>query len=546
MSSLRRILVIIFSALIIIGIILSIHSITKKFIITQPKEGGTLKMGIIGHPLYINPVLSSGNDCDNNLEELIFNGLYEVDGRGHLVPRLADKTEISPDKKTYTVFLRNDVFWHDGVKFTADDVVFTIKAIQNPVLKSPLRLNWTGVSVEKLGQDIVRFHLSDPYEPFLQNLTLKIIPAHIWNTIPPQNFLSAPYNLKPIGTGPYLFDNLETTSKGKIISYTLVANKEYFLGVAKINHLVLHFYPNYQEAKKAIFQGVINGLSPLPIEDYQAFQNKRNFQIKKLELPRYYAVFFNLNKKIFTKETREALDLSISRPQLIKKVLSNQALAISSPISPGFWGSTSLPSNYSPIQAREIIQKETTNPPLHFTLTLPDDPELVKVATFLQESWQNIGVQTDLQILPLSTLQNDIIPHRSYEALLFGEIISQDPDLFSFWHSSQAISPGLNLSAYRNTEIDRLIEETRQISDQNKRKDNIIQIQKILFRDKPAIFLYNPYYLYILPSYIKGDMAQKANLPAEYWNNVQNWYIYLRYHFHFYLKQSPNQQKSAL
>jgi len=530
----RKILIIIFLSLLIIGLVLSVSNIYQKFTVIQPKEGGTLKLGIIGHPLYINPVLSSGNDCDNKLEELIYNGLYSVDGKGNLIPQLAKKTEISPDGKTYTIFLKNNVLWHDGVKFTADDVIFTIQTIQNPKFKSPLYLNWTGVTVEKIGKDIIRFRLSNPYHPFLQNLTLKIIPAHIWKNIPPELFPLAQYNLKPIGTGPYIFDNLEKTKRGEITSYTLAANKNYFAGPAKIEHLILRFYNSYQQAKRGLLKGEIDGLSPLAPQDVNFFQSKRNFQIQRLELPRYYAVFFNLNKNIFTKEVREALDLSISRSQLIKEVLNNQALPLSYPISPGFWGSINATNDYSSQQARNLLKKEITNGnSLHFTLTLPDDPQLVKVASFLKKSWQGIGVRTELQILPLDTLEKDIIPHRSYEALLFGEIVGQDPDLFSFWHSSQAISPGLNLSAYRNQNLDKLLEETRQISDENKRKENIILIQKILGKDKPAIFLYNPYVLYLLPSSVKGNSVRRANYPAEYLADINHWYIYTSRHLHF-------------
>ncbi len=530
----KKVVAVISFSLLLIGLVLLLRNFYWKITAVQPEEGGILQFGLIGHPLYINPVLSSNNDCDQDISELIYDGLYAIDGKGNLIPRLAEKTEVSPDRKTYTVFLKDDILWHDGVKFSADDVVYTVETIQDPAINSPFRLKWSGVTVEKIGSGIIRFHLSNSYEPFLQNLTFKIIPKHIWQDILTNNFPTTEYNLKPIGTGPYLFDNFEKTNEGYIIRYSLVGNKNYFQGVPKIDRLIFHFFNSYPEMKEAFFQGKINGFAPLLLEDADFFANKRNYQVQQLELPRYFAVFFNLNKKIFIKEVREALDLAISRPDLIENVLNNQALGLTDPISPNFWANIDEDNNYSPDKARSLLAKETTDSsPLHFTLTLPNDPQLVKVASFLKKSWEEIDVEIELQILPRSVLEKDIIPNRSYDALLFGEMIGQDPDLFSFWHSSQTASPGLNLSAYRNKELDKLIEETRQISDIKQREKNIIQIQKILQADKPALFLYNPFFLSVLPKQIKGNNIRIANLPQEQWEDIKDWYLYTQRYFHF-------------
>jgi len=130
------------SLAIISGLIWLGTIILNKVTVFVPREGGTLTLGLVGHICYLNPILSQSNDCDRDLIELIYNGLYKIDGQGGLEPNLAEKIEISPDGKTYTVFLKDNVFWHDGLPFTADDVVFTIETIQDPKIKSPLLLNW--------------------------------------------------------------------------------------------------------------------------------------------------------------------------------------------------------------------------------------------------------------------------------------------------------------------------------------------------------------------------------------------------------------------
>ena len=525
----RKTLSFLFLCFLLTGIFLLIFNFICRFTTLKPEKGGTLHLGVIGQPSYVNPVLAQSNDYDKDLIELIYDGLYSIDGQGELVANLSEKTEISEDGKTYIIFLKNNVFWHDGMAFTADDVIFTIETIQNPSIRSPLRLNWGGVVVEKLGTHVLRFNLKNPYKPFLQNLTLKIIPKHIWENIESRNFLSTPYNLKPIGTGPYLFDSLEKNKPGKIISYSLVANENYFKKDPYISKLIFRSYDNYDLAKSGLLKKEIDGFSPVLIEDVDFFENKKNIQMASLYLPRYYAVFLNLKNPLFNqKEIRQALDLAIPRQELITEILEEQAFPLGGPFTPGFLEEEfNFSPEYSLQEAKKIIEQSEPDQRT-FILSIPDNLELIRVANYLTTCWEKIGISVELQILPLATLEKEIIQTRSYDALLFGEIIGQDPDLFSFWHSSQITDPGLNLSAYQNKNLDELLEKTKQTFDEEQRTNDLKTIQDILFEDKPALFLYNPFYLYILPQKIKGYNIQYANLPSEKFADIENWYIYTK------------------
>jgi len=518
-----------FLSFLLAGIFLLSFNFICKFTTLEPEKGGVLRLGVIGRPSYVNPVLAQSNDCDKDLIELIYDGLYSIDGQGKLIANLSEKTEISEDGRTYIIFLKDNIYWHDGMAFTADDVIFTIETIQDPSIRSPLRLNWAGVVVEKLGTHVVRFNLKNPYEPFLQNLTLKIIPKHIWENIESRNFLSADYNLRPIGTGPYLFNSLEKNKAGKIISYSLAANENYFQKEPYISKLIFHSYDNYDLAKSGLLKKEIDGFSPILIEDIDFFENKKNIQIVSLFLPRYYAVFLNSKNSLFDqKEVREALDLAIPREELITEILKSQAFILGGPFAPEFLGEefNFLPE-YSPQKAQKIIE-ELDEDQRKFVLSLPDNLELIRVANYLATYWEKIGISVELQILPLATLEKEIIQTRSYDALLFGEIIGQDPDLFSFWHSSQITDPGLNLSAYQNKNLDELLERMRQSFNEEQRMNDMKIVQDIFFKDKPALFLYNPFYLYILPKTVKGNNIQYANLPSEKFADIENWYMHTK------------------
>ena len=175
-----------------------------------PSAGGKYLEGLVGSPRFINPIYAQGSDVDRDLVEIIFSSL---------VPDLTRELKVLEDGRVYEITLKDNVFWHDGEKLTADDVIFTIKTIQNPDYKSPLRANYLGIEVQKINDYALSLKIKDPYSAFWERLEdLKIMPEHIWQDISPQNFLLTNYNLKPIGSGPYQFKNLKQNGANVIVS----------------------------------------------------------------------------------------------------------------------------------------------------------------------------------------------------------------------------------------------------------------------------------------------------------------------------------------
>lgn len=192
-----------------------------------PTLGGTLHEGIVGQPRFINPLYGETNDIDRTLIDLVFSGLLTYDSHGAIVKDLAESYHISDDGKTYDFTLRDNIYWHDGKKLTADDVVFTIKAIQNSDYKSPLRASWIDVFVQKTSDLSVEMKLKSPYNSFLETCTLKILPQHIWETIPPENVTLSLYNLQPVGSGPFHIANVSQDTTGFIKTLDLSSNRRY-------------------------------------------------------------------------------------------------------------------------------------------------------------------------------------------------------------------------------------------------------------------------------------------------------------------------------
>jgi len=543
--SLRQKIYLFILAVIFIGSFLGVvWNLNNIFLTNAAVTGGTLTEGIVGFPSHINPLLAI-TDPDRDLTNLIYSGLMKVNSTGEIIPDLAETYSVSPDGLIYTFTLKKDLKWQDGEPITTEDIKFTIQKAQDPNLKSLKRNAWEGVSVEVINREEIRFILKKAYSSFLENATLGILPKHIWKDIKNEAFSLSEQNLKSIGSGPYQIDSLSRNSAGLPQSYNLKPFKDYALGNPKISNLNFKFYDNEEQLIKAYKNGEIESFGSVSPEI--AIELKQTgSQIREIFLPHSFAVFFSQNQTIFTdKNIRQALALATDKQKIVDEVLKGFGTTLDYPIPPGSIGflEETTPSQVNPKAAIELLEKNgwekaddgiyeltTKNKKtsrLEFTLSTSNAPELKATAQALASQWSKIGAKVSVQIYDLSDLDQNLIRPRKFEALLFGEVLGRNPDLYSFWHSSQRLTPGLNITQYANTTTDKLLEDIRQENDVAIRITKYEKFQIELAKDNPAIFLYSPSYLYVLPAKIKGALFQSLLTPAERFSNIQNWYINL-------------------
>ncbi len=215
-------------SLTIASLLLLIFDFYFKHTSIIPDNGGTLIEGLVGQPRFINPIYAESNDVDRDITNLIFSGLMKYDAKGELQMDLIKRFDIKEDGKIYEIELKKDIYFHDNQKLTAEDVAFTIQTIQNPDFKSPLLAKWLSVETEVISDTSLRFVLKNAYPGFLENLTVKILPAHIWKNTSPENFPLSAYNFKPIGSGMFKFNDLIKTNGGKIKGIVLEKNSHYY------------------------------------------------------------------------------------------------------------------------------------------------------------------------------------------------------------------------------------------------------------------------------------------------------------------------------
>lgn len=532
-----------------------INKVNNQFSVTIPSHGGTIAEGIVGSPRFINPLLAI-SDADRDLSSLVFSGLLRANADGTLAPDLAEKYEISSDGLVYTVTLKKNAQFQDGEPLTVDDVIFTIEKTKDPDIKSPRRAEWDRVTVEKVSENVVSFHLPKPYYPFVENLTLGIIPKNLWKNETVEEFTFSLKNINPIGSGPFKIDKIIKNNKGIPTEYDLVAFSKYASGEPYLKNIKVKLYPNEQDMLNAWRNGDIDSIGGIsPSETGSLSDTGAN--IKLLTLPRVYGVFFNQNQaSVFTeKAVRVALDEAVDKDMLLKKVLYGYGSALNGPLPSDTFNLNNAPYSTSDqnastttdriAKAKDILakagwalnketgtlekktktKKSTTVNTLSFSISTPNIPELKEVAEFVSNTWNALGAKTDVKLFELSDLSQNVIRPRKYDALLFGQVIGRNPDLFAFWHSSQRNDPGYNIALYANNTVDKLLNDAREAKNQDDQYNIVKKIYDEINKDVPAIFLYSPDYIYVLPNNIKGFKSGFIASPSERFAGIANWYI---------------------
>ncbi len=543
-----RALFLFFAALCIVSSVSLLYLLNETLLVSVPAYGGSLSEGLIGSPRFINPILAV-SDSDRDLTALIYSGLLRANAAGDYMPDLAESYTVSPDGKTYTFILRSNATFHNGSNVTADDVVFTIQKAQDPALKSPVRANWDGVTVAAIDAHTVQFTLSQAYAPFVENLTMGILPKSLWQGVSDEEFSFTDLNTDPVGSGPFKVDNISRSASGIPTSYELKPFTKYALGEPYLQSLTLRFYQN----EGSVVEGLKNkdiqsasGISPVNAESLDGYT------VAKAPLNRVFGVFFNQNQSVVLrdKDVRKALQDSIDRDALLSQVLGGYGSPLTGPVPPSLIATaaattsdTAASSTDKALNAQAtlikkgwklvdgVLQKTSgsgktaTTQTLSFSLATDNVPELRASAEFLKEQWERMGAKVTVQIYAQGDLSQNVIRPRKYDALLFGEVIGRELDLFAFWDSSQRNDPGLNIAMYANSTADKVLAQLRTTSSDTERAQLYAQFEEQLEADIPALFLYAPDFVYIVPKELEGLDLGFIETPSDRFLSVTDWHL---------------------
>jgi len=536
-----------------------------------PAVGGDYTEGLVGEPQFINPLYASTNDVDQDLTRLVYSGLLKWDGEASFVPDLAESIDVTEEGTVYTLKIRDNARFHNGEDVRARDILFTINAIQTPSYRSPLAANFQGVSVVQEDDKTISFILDEPFAPFLQHLTVGILPASLWADVLPQNVPLAALNLQPIGTGPYKFLEFTKDKKGAVRSYTLERNEDYYLEPALIETLTFKFYGDAFALADALENKNVEGASVIAYDQLAQIKENKNVQLISSQLPRETNLYFNevISPALSDLAVRSAISQAINKLSLVEALEEGYAEMIHAPILEGMIGyHAELTDSYDPEQAASSLEEagyranivtgmrelksglvETTEestdeeteeataeeddstetvdeePGLSFTLTAVDSQEMRLAAEQIKQNLVDVGINIELAFTPAELMLSEVIEPQNFEILLTSVMLQADPDPYPFWHSSQGSGMGLNLVNYENEDVDTLLEEARVEIDETVREEKYQQFQELLAKDLPAVFLYRSHYSSAVASKITLEPVETILSPADRFTNVTDWYI---------------------
>ena len=476
------------------------------------KSGGVYVEGVIGNISTLNPLLAA-SEPEQAASRLLFSSLYNYDVTGALHTDLAESMTVKDDK-VYTIKLRNAV-WHDGKNLTAEDVVYTINLIKNPQVRSPLRVNWLDISARAIDDSTVEFMLPAVYAGFSHALTFPVIPKHILQSVSPSSMREADFSSSPVGSGPFAVKRVQTsesTSSTDVVR--MEPNTKYYGAVSTLSRLELRAYGNESLLVKAVNSGEVSAASGLSLSAADNIKSKQYSTKHWLLNKGVYLLMNNRSQTLQDARVRQALRYATDTSS-IRATVGDNVARLDTPILQSQIAQK-LPAapDYNLDKAKALLKeagwtynqgqwKGKDGRPLAVAVTTSSGrDEYKKIVDALKQQWSKLGVDVQLREIDTSSTTTSfvqsVLQPRDYDALLYELELGADPDVFAYWHSSQASASGYNFANYSNRTVDNDLVGGRSRTNSALRAAKYIQFVNQWLNDAPAIGLYQSVGSYVL------------------------------------------------
>jgi peptide/nickel transport system substrate-binding protein len=516
------------------AVTLQYRGLGATYLTVQPTSGGIYSEGIIGNLNNANPIYAT-SPVDNAVASLVFSGLFNYDQQNNLVGDLANSWVADDTAKKYTITLKDNIYWHDGEKFNADDVVFTYKIIQNPDTQSSYFTTWRRIEVKKIDDLTVEFNLPNSYSPFPYLLTNGILPEHKLASIEPVKLRSNDFNNSPIGTGPFKWQEVNVDSNGSVKSETvqLIKNENYFKGAVQLSGFSIKSFPDTKSIETSLSnKDIIGAANTSYLTD-----NGKNIDSLLFNQTSALMLFMNTQNDL-TKEIniRKAL-IKATDTKAISAILPYPVIPVDEPILRGQLGYNKayaqLPfapeevdkilteSGWSITDGQQYRQKDGKD--LVIKLVSENNPDYAKFSQDIQNQWAKFGIKTEVLLADKQEINSTILESKEYDVFLYPISIGADPDVYVYWHSSQVDKS--NLSKYKSNIADSALEAGRSRSDLALRSAKYEPFLKAWQADVPAIGLHQPVFIYSTSVKVYNLEPRTINVPSDRYYNVHNWQI---------------------
>jgi peptide/nickel transport system substrate-binding protein len=547
MKRLRWQLLIVALALVAIALLLlSQQPVLEEFVPVQPATGGIYSEALVGSIGRLNPVFSYNNQPDRDINRLLYSGLVKFDDQGLPMGDLAESWGISQDGKVYNFSLRPNAYWHDGQPVVSNDVIFTVDLLrdENAPIPDDQKDLWNQVEVLELDQQTLQFRLPESFAPFLDYLTFGILPQHLLENTTTSDLLNSPFNLQPVGSGPFKFDHFETENN-QINSTFLTAFDAYYNGRPFFDQVVFRYYPDTRAALTAYEQENVLGISQVDDDILGEVLKIDALNLYTGRLPRLTLVYLNLDDEqlpFFQQpEIRRALLMALNRQRIVDRFLNGQAIIADGPIFPGTWAYYENIEHikYDPEYALDIIKDAGYTFPAEggnvrtkdevafsFDLIYPNEDIYPNIAESIQRDWSKLGIQVNLVPVTYADLINSYLEPRTYQAVLVSLDLTgtPDPDPYPFWDQGQS-TDGQNFSMWSDRQASEFLERARISTDIGERTKAYRNFQVRFATETPALPLYYPVYSYAVDAQVQGVRIGSFFQPSDRFNTLATWYL---------------------
>ncbi len=510
---------------------------------TAHASGGTYAEAVLGPVDTLNPIFAKSK-AEEAASELLFSRLLRYDTTGHLNFDLAESMKISDDKKTYTVTLRPDAKWDDGLYVRARDVIFTLNLLKNPATRSTLS-GWGEVQVKEIDDLTVSFTLPAVYAAFPHALrTLPILPEHALRDVEPALLRENNFSKKPVGSGAFtlrLLQEVDAANGRKVVH--LARNNDYYRGKAKLDRIQLHVYKDADAIKKALATSEVNAASDLPVLTAAEVSASRYIVENQPVHSGVYALFNTSTGVLQDKKVRQALQTGTDT-QAIRAGISKNLPDLHLPFINGqLRGAVPAPPVHDVQRAGALLDeagwrldgmvRKKDGQPLTISAVTTKNPDYEKALNSLAEQWRALGVTVTTNIAnpddPEQHVAQDVLQPRKFDVLLYELAIGADPDVYAYWHGSQATAAGYNFSNYKSAIGDDALISARSRLDPDLRNAKYLTFAKQWLDDAPAIGIYQVTAQYVHTPSVNGPTGSVVLIanPDRY-GTVRDWTVGFR------------------
>jgi peptide/nickel transport system substrate-binding protein len=477
-------------------------------------EGGTVIMGATStatltttNPLLSNniptsPVLSLAFESVVGIEMITFQP----------VPGLADYYEIGPDGKTYTFYLRQNVVWHDGTPFTADDVIVSWDAQADPATGTTYTADFNNAvaSYSKIDDYTVQMVGTDVIAPvvFMSASQPSIVPAHIWADVPHDQWVTDPGSLgtdpaRVIGTGPFKFVELNQSD----LTATFAKNEAYYDKVPHIDTFIFQPWPDDTASVEALRAGNIDWLDPIPAADVDSLLEEPNLEITFYDTFSFGFYAYNLNPEKTTLfqdvRTRQALFFALDRQSIVDNIYLGRAEVANGTqplLSIGYAPDRiNTIYNYDVERAKSLLAEagwadsdgdgilELDGQKFEFNVMYGASSTNDQVTAYMADAWSEIGVAMTPEPVDFGTVLVPAVSENfDFQVAMLGFSWGPDGDQTAMFGSEYIDGAGFNMSRYINPAYDEVANEANRTIDPEARRELLIQAMNIVNDDLPV------------------------------------------------------------